>query len=116
MKTEAFSGKVESAYGNQLEKAVAFSGNYEAFETYDEVAKANELPSNDEVVTFVNNRRKANAKAKAMTAALDAAGIQKPDPNSPEVLRKGAIANLVKLYGLTEEVAASIIDGASAAK
>jgi hypothetical protein len=116
MKSESFSGSVASAYGETLPKPVAFSGTYEAFETFDEVKGANELPSNDEIVTMVNNKRKANARAKATQAALDAAGIQRPDPNSPEVLRKTAIATLVKLYGMDEGVAASIIDGAQVAK
>ena len=116
MKTEAFAGKMENAYGVTLDKPVSFSGNYEAFETITEVKEKNEFPSDDEIVAFVNNKRKANARAKASTAALDAAGITKPDPNSPEVLRKTGIATLVKLYGMDEATAASIIDGAQVAK
>lgn len=92
MKSETFKGSVESAYGQQLPKAVEFSGSYEAFENYDEIKAANELPSNDEIVTIVNAKRKAAARAKATTEALQAAGVEKPDPNSPAI----AIERMVK--------------------
>ena len=111
MKTTTFSGEVASAYGETLPKPIAFSGSYDAFESYEEVSGANELPSNDEVVAFVNAKRKANARAKATTAALEAAGISKPDPNSPEVLRSNMVKNLMKLKGLSESEASQIVAG-----
>ena len=116
MKTETFSGTTSTAYGEPLDKPLPVVGTYEAFENKAEIIAANEMPSDDELVAFVNNKRKANARAKATQVALDKAGIAKPDPNSPEVLRKTAIATLVKLYGMDEAVAASIIDGAQVAK
>jgi hypothetical protein len=42
MKTETFEGSVSSAYGEKL-GAVKFSGKFEAFETFDELQKANEV-------------------------------------------------------------------------
>lgn len=78
MKSENFSGTIENAYGNALPKAVKFEGSFDSYETIDEVKASNDLPSNDDIVKFVNSQRKANARQKAMTAALDAAGIQKP--------------------------------------
>jgi len=111
MKTETFKGEVSSAYGETLPSPIAFSGTYEAFESYQDVQAANELPSNDEIVSFVNAKRKANARAKATTAALEAAGISKPDPNSPEVLKANMVRNLIKLKGLTEAEATQIVAG-----
>src|SRR5262245_15861989 len=78
MKTEKFSGTIESAYGKPVSPALKFEGEYNAFENKEEVASKNELPSDDELVAFVNNKRKANARQKAMQAALDAAGYEKP--------------------------------------
>ena len=111
MKTETFKGEVGSAYGETLPSPVAFSGSFEAFESYSEVQSANELPTNDEIVAFVNAKRKANARAKATTAALEAAGISKPDPNSPAVLRSNMIKNLMKAKSLSESDATQIVDG-----
>jgi hypothetical protein len=111
MKSVPFTATAESAYGEKLEKAVTYAGTYESFETYDEVKSANELPSNDEIVTMVNNKRKAAAKAKAMQAKFDELKIEKPDPNSPANLRKGMIVNLMKQKPeLDEATASSIID------
>ena len=78
MKTEKFSGTIESAYGKPVSPAIKFEGEYSAFESVEEVRTKNEYPSDDEVVTFVNNKKKANARQKAMQAALDAAGYEKP--------------------------------------
>lgn len=111
MKAETFKGEVASAYGEVLPKAIPFSGSFDAFESYDEVKSANELPSNDEVLGFVNAKRKANARSKATIAALEAAGISKPDPNSPEVLKSNMIKNLMKMKSLDEATATQIVNG-----
>jgi hypothetical protein len=102
MKTEKFKGTISSAYGQKLAKALPFTGTYEAFGTdekdekdytpedwqaaLDEIRKSDEskpagereYPNNADLVTFVNNKRLANARQKQMTATLDAAGIEKP--------------------------------------
>ena len=78
MKTETFSGTIENAYGKTLATPVKFDGSFDAFENYTELQNQNELPSHDDVVKFVNDKRKANARQKAMAAALEAAGIEKP--------------------------------------
>lgn len=111
MKTETFKGEVSSAYGETLPKPIAFSGSYEAYESYEEMQGKNDVPSNDDVLSFRNNQLKANARAKATTAALDAAGIAKPDPNSPEVLKSNMVKNLMKMKGLDEATATQIVNG-----
>lgn len=115
MKAQKFQGTVSSAYGKELTTPVSFSGQFDEYESFDEAKAANDLLSNDEHLNAINAKRKAAARAKATTAALDAAGVQKPDPNSPEVLKETMIKNLVKLQGLSEDVARSMVEGMLAA-
>lgn len=115
MKATKFEGSVSAAYGKELETPVSFSGQYDSYETFDEAKTANDLLSNEEQLNAINAKRKAAARAKATTAALDAAGIQKPDPNSPEVLKETMVKNLIKLQGLDEATAKSMVEGMLAA-
>ena len=111
MKAETFSGTVENAYGEKLAKAVKFSGTFQAYESAQEVKDAKDELSDEEIVTARNAQRKANARQKAMTEALEAAGISKPDPNSPEQIRKNLIAGFLK-GGLSQEMAEKFVDQA----
>lgn len=97
MKSETFKGEVASAYGNQLPKAIQFSGAYQAFENAEEVKTANQWPNDSDIVDFVNTRTKNNERQKAMTAALEAAGITKPDPNDPVVVAARMLRDIEKL-------------------
>lgn len=124
MKTEKFEGICKNAYGAPLKTPVKFSGSYEAYQ-YPPAAKHTSLVlpklegleelANDDVPTvadlydMVNAKNKANERQKAMTEALDAAGIQKPDPNSPEQIRKDLIAGFVR-GGVSEEIATRQVD------
>lgn len=107
MKTETFKSEVATAYGNRLPKPIPVSGSYEAFETADEVRSAQEWPSDAEVVTYVNNVRKQNARAKATTEALTAAGINKPTLDDAEFRLSEMIKILVKA-GKSQEQAEQI--------
>lgn len=95
MKTEKFSGTIESAYGSQLDTALKFEGTFEAYESVDEVKAGNDFPNNDEILAFVNNKRKANARQKSMTETLTAAGINKPTLDDPQVQLATIIKALV---------------------
>lgn len=95
MKSETFKGTIESAYGSPLPSALKFEGSFDAYESYSEAQAANDLPSQDEQLTFTNNKRKANARQKSMQAALDAAGITKPTLEDPQVQLKTIIKALV---------------------
>jgi len=97
MKTETFSGVVENAYGEKLTTPVKFTGTFEAYEKYEDMQAKNDVPSNDDVLQFRNNQLKANARQKAMTEALEAAGISKPDPNDPKVVLARMIRDVEKL-------------------
>lgn len=105
MKSETFSGTVESAYGKQLPSPVKFSGTFDAYENIGEIKSANDYPSDEDVLNFVNAKRKASARATATTEALSAAGIAKPDPKSPEVVRENLIKGLMALNNLSREQA-----------
>lgn len=85
MKTETYSGTMENAYGSPLPSPVKFNGSFNSYETIEEVRTANEFPSDKEIVAFVNSKAKANERQKSMTAALTAAGIQKPTLEDPAV-------------------------------
>lgn len=115
MKTETFKGTVESAYGKVLPTAVTFSGSYEAFESFAEIVAAKEEPSNEDIVNIVNAKRKAAARATATTEALDRAGIAKPDPNSPDVIKANMVKSLMKLHNISEDVAKQILAAAQQA-
>lgn len=115
MKSTKFEGTVTAAYGKDLASPVSFSGQYDAYETFEEAQKANDLLSNEEHLNAINAKRKAAARAKSTTSALEAAGISKPDPNSPEVLKDTMIRNLIKLQGLDEATATSMVEGMLAA-
>jgi len=103
-KQETFKGRVENAYGKTLPTAVEFSGSYEKLEKGDAIP-ADEALSESDIYDVINAKRKATARAKATAEALQAAGIEKPDPKSPEVVREGMIKGLMLLQNLSREQA-----------
>ena len=114
MKTETFKGTVESAYGKVLPTPVSFSGSFEAVEKLDEVPDDEKLGPAD-IISVVNAKRKSAARAKATTEALQAAGVEKPDPNDPAVMRASMVKSLMKLHNISEAVATQILAAAEQA-
>lgn len=76
--------EVAKAYGQDLDTPIKFSYKYEELEKYEDIPEK-ELPDNDEVLTMVNARRNASARAAAQTKALSDAGINKPTLDDPKV-------------------------------
>jgi len=114
MKTETFKGSVSSAYGEPIalqdgRKEVSFEGKFEAYTDAEEIRKANDWPSDSDVLSYVNAKRKAAARAKATEAALEAVGISKPDLSDPTYRRKRMIADFVAM-GVPQEVATQQVD------
>jgi hypothetical protein len=105
MKTEKFNFNVETAYGQTLSPAIPVSGEFEAYEKYEEIP-AKELPDNDDVLKFVNAKNKAAARAKATNEALQKAGIEKPTAKDNSVAIK-EMMKIFKLRGDSDEVAES---------
>jgi hypothetical protein len=97
MKTETFKGEIGSAYGEKLPKPLPFNGTFQAFENVEELRAANKFPSDEDIVGYVNADVKNNERQKAMTAALDAAGYKKPDPNDPAVVAARMAKDIEKL-------------------
>lgn len=114
MKTEKFSGTVESAYGKTLPEPVKFSGTFDAVEKVDEIPDDEKLGPAD-ILQVVNNKRKATARAKATLEALNAAGISKPDANDPAVIRDNMVKLAMKQYNVSADVAGKILDAAAQA-
>jgi len=106
--TRAFEGTIESAYGSELATPIAFIGEYEHVLVYDAIT-AKELPDKDDVLTLVNNKRKANARQKAMQSALDDAGIKKPTlEDSDELKIKAIVSGLVASKKYNQENATAL--------
>ena len=105
MTTETFKFNVGTAYGQTLPNPVPVSGSYEAYESYDELAKnPKDLPDNDEILNFVNAKRKAAARASATTSALQGAGYKKPTLEDENVQIQ-TMARVFKARGDSQEVA-----------
>lgn len=75
---------VENAYGQKLDAPVKFEYSYEELSAYSEIPEK-ELPDEDEILTVVNAKRNASARAAAQTKALAAAGVSKPTLEDPKV-------------------------------
>jgi len=95
MKTVEFTATTETAYGKPLTTPIGYSGKFQAFEGIQEVRDVGEMPSDDELVTYANNKRKAAARQKSLTAALEAAGYEKPTLESDSQLQ---LRTLYKVY------------------
>src|SRR5678815_1620177 len=76
-KVVKFDGVIESAYGIKLDTPLTYETEYEELVSFDAIPPK-ELPDNDDILSLVNNKRKANQRQKAMQKALDDAGIVKP--------------------------------------
>jgi hypothetical protein len=73
MKTETLKGTIESAFGVKLPSALEYNGSFESYENVGEVRSANDMPSDDEVVSFRNTQRRNNKRQALMTDALETA-------------------------------------------
>lgn len=77
-KTETGKATVATAFGETLPKAIEYTFSYVALENVEQVRQAEEFPTDEDIVEYVNNKRKANARQKALLDALEAAGYKKP--------------------------------------
>jgi|SRR5688500_1099604 len=108
MKNETFKGTIENAYGLTLPTAVKFEGSYESVENFAEIPEK-EKPSQDDIVDYVNAKRKANARQKSMNEALTAAGIVKPTlENNTDLQVKTMVKALTASGKYNEEQATAI--------
>lgn len=105
LKRKTFKGRMENAYGKKLETPIDFSGDYDAYGDILDVKAANDMLNDKETLTVRNAERKAKAVAAARTAALDAAGIIKPNTENDPQLRLKAFYKLLRQSKKTHEEA-----------
>jgi hypothetical protein len=110
MKNERFSGTIESAYGKPVTPALKFDGTFDAYESVEEIRVKNDYPSDDEIVAFKNNQRKANSRQKAMQAALDAAGYEKPTLENDRALQVRTLVKVFLAAGKSEAEATALAE------
>lgn len=87
MTTEKFNGTIENAYGKPVSPALKFEGEFQAYETVDEIRNQGDYPKDAEIVSFRNTQRKAAARQAAFNATLEAAGFEKPTLENDEQLQ-----------------------------
>lgn len=94
-KKTPFKGVIENAYGKELTTPLKYSGYFVELIEGDEIPEK-EKPDPEDLMKWVNNRRKASARQKSMQVALDAANIEKPTLDDPLEQFKGMVRILVK--------------------
>jgi len=103
-KTTTFKGVIENAYGKPLSAPIKYEGDFEELVKGDEIP-AKEVPDADELLAYANNKRKANARQKAMQVALTAAGIEKPEVGKDMEFTFREMVKILVATGKTEDVA-----------
>jgi hypothetical protein len=84
MKTTSKSATIETAFGQALPEPLKFSYSFVELEKGDAVPDDEVLTEKD-IRNVQNAKRNASARASATTKALEAAGIQKPTLEDPNV-------------------------------
>ena len=106
---EDFSIKADGSRNDGSTKvSVDYTYDYEEIENK---AELDEKFSTSDLIKLANARLKATANS---TARQKAVAPYAADPNSPEVIRKRMLADLIKL-GVPEETAKGMVESASAA-
>lgn len=96
-------GSVSTAYGQNLPKPIDFEYVVNELQKGDEIP-ADEVPDAEDILALVNSKRNASARAKAQNEALTAAGIEKPDTNTPD-FRYKQMVKLLTANGMSQEQA-----------
>lgn len=96
-------GSVSTAYGQTLATPVEFEYQVNELQKGDEIP-ADEVPDADDILALVNSKRNASARAKAQNEALNAAGVEKPDTNTPD-FRYKQMVKLLTANGMPQEAA-----------
>lgn len=127
--TETFKGSVSSAFGTEIPE-IPYEYQAVQFNAIDDVRTANKFPDDDEILAVVNAKEKAGARAKQTAIELERASkafladvanagkvnpYVKPDQNSEPVMRANMVKTIMKLNGLSEEIALQIVNAAIAA-
>jgi hypothetical protein len=87
MENKSAESTANTAYGQKLTTPITYSYKWVNYQTIAEVDAAQDRLSDEETIKVRNTERQSNARQKALTAALDAAGIVKPTLENDEQLR-----------------------------
>lgn len=116
MTSETINFEVKSAFGNELPTPVKV-GPYDVslFDNMNEIPTGQRL-NDEQYVNAVNARIKSKARADETAKALKAAGIEKPDQNTPEVIKANMVKGMLKMFpALSEAQATALVDQQTAA-
>lgn len=99
----------ETAYGKKLDAPVNYGFKWTEYDTAQDMRAANDAMSDDEQVKTRNVERKTLARQKALAAALDAAGIVKPNAeNDPQFRLREMFKVIMSGKNHTEESARAL--------
>lgn len=87
MKLEKKTGETTTAYGKKLDTPISFDYEWRSYETDEELVQAKDEMTLEEQRKARNDARQMSSRNKALTAALKAAGYEKPTLDSDEQLR-----------------------------
>jgi hypothetical protein len=109
MKQLTATSEAATAYGKKLETPINYGYGWGAFESKEEAIAASAWLSDDDILKVVNIDRQANARQKALQAALDAAGIVRPTEENDDQLRlRNMFKTLMSSKRYTEERAREV--------
>jgi len=83
---KAKSSETSTAYGKKLDTPIKFSWEWKEYPDFATLKSAGDMLSEEEQLKTRNTEREAKARGKALTAALKAAGYEKPtEENDPQI-------------------------------
>lgn len=95
-----------SGRGQKFDTPIPFEWTWKEYENFAELDKAGDKLSEEEQVKVRNTQRANNARSKALTAALDAAGIEKQTAeNNDQIRLRDMFKVLMTSKKYTEEAA-----------
>ena len=106
MITKNGSSTANTAYGKKLDAGIEYEFSYAAYESTDELVAAKDELTLEDQLKVRNTERLNNARAKALQAALDAAGIVRPDIKNDEQLRLREMLKVLMSSGRFDEATA----------
>ena len=106
METKTGTSTANTAYGKALATPITYEFSYNTYETNDELVAAKDELTLDEQRKVRNTERLNNARAKALQAALDKAGIVRPDIKTDEQLRLREMFKVLMSSGRFDEATA----------
>lgn len=95
--------EVSKAYGEELSSPIKFDYSYEELEKGDTIPPK-EMPDDEGLISYVNQKRNAAARSAAQTKALKAAGIEAPTLEDA-AFRFKQMVNILVAAGNTQEQA-----------